>query len=279
MQVPFFSVVIANFNHGAFLEDAIASMLRQSCQDFELIVVDGGSRDNSVDVIKKYSNSIAWWCSEKDGGQSEAFNKGFSHAKGVFGCWLNADDIMMPQTLENVKAYIVSHPRVEWLCGGSVFCDSDMRVMWCSRCLPNIPVLQRFFPVLSVNGPSSFFKLSRLQEVTGFNTQLHYVMDIDLWVRFSKAGMTLCYLQKYLWGFRIHANSKTSHRFVTKVSKPEFRDEGRGMLQGYGVTVTKKKLWEQISRGIKLFSLVYFMAFKDTRRWRGLPVLTIKNRA
>ena len=102
-EAPFFSIVIVNYNYGRFLEAAILSILNQSCVDYELIVVDGGSTDNSVDIIRKYKNSISWWCSEKDNGQSHAFNKGFAHANGRFLTWLNADDLLMPGTLAAAK--------------------------------------------------------------------------------------------------------------------------------------------------------------------------------
>ena len=87
---PLLSIVIANYNYGRFLEEAIQSVLMQDAGDLaELIICDAESTDNSVEVIKKYEKHITWWCSEKDGGQSAAFNKGFSHARGKFLTWLN----------------------------------------------------------------------------------------------------------------------------------------------------------------------------------------------
>ena len=100
---PFFSIVMANYNSGHYIERAIQSVLSQSCKDFELIVVDGGSSDESVDIIKKYTDKLSWWVSEPDKGQSDAFNKGFSHATGRYYTWLNADDLLLPNVLEKVK--------------------------------------------------------------------------------------------------------------------------------------------------------------------------------
>jgi len=84
MSVPLLSIVIANYNYGRFLESAILSVVSQELADkVELIVCDGGSTDDSVEIIKKYSGQISWWVSEKDNGQSDAFNKGFAHARGI----------------------------------------------------------------------------------------------------------------------------------------------------------------------------------------------------
>ena len=108
---PLLSIVIANYNYGRFLEEAIQSVITQEGFDqCELIVVDGGSTDNSVEVIKKYSDKISWWCSEPDGGQSSAFNKGFRRASGRFLTWLNADDIFLPGALSAIMYEIRQHP-------------------------------------------------------------------------------------------------------------------------------------------------------------------------
>ena len=101
---PLLSIVIANYNYGLFLEEAIRSVLVQKCPDVELLVVDGGSSDNSVEIIRRYSDDLAWWVSEKDRGQSNAFNKGFAHANGKYLTWLNADDVMPRGCLETITA-------------------------------------------------------------------------------------------------------------------------------------------------------------------------------
>ena len=96
MKDPILSIVIANYNYGRFLEDAIRSVCLQNMGDkIELIICDAASTDNSLEIIRKYASKIAWWCSEKDGGQSAAFNKGFSHARGKYLTWLNADDVLV----------------------------------------------------------------------------------------------------------------------------------------------------------------------------------------
>ena len=271
---PLVSIVIANYNGGEFLEQAIVSVLNQTCQDFELILVDGASTDDSVAIINRYSNRIAWWCSEKDQGQSDAFNKGFSHAKGIYGCWLNADDIMMPNTIKTIKDFLISNPQIEWFCGGSIFCEPDMRVKWCAKNIPNMPFITRRLSGINVNGPSSFFKISHLHHVGGFDTHLHYVMDVDLWLRFSKAGIKLYYLQKYFWAFRIHAKSKTSHRFIENKQTLDFFNESQMILKKRGLTTLQLKTEYWVFKFIKILTGAYFLSWLDTQRYKGVPIST-----
>ena len=97
-----YSIVIANYNSGRFLEDAILSVIKQNYPKVQLIIIDGGSTDNSVDIIKRYEQYIDFWVSEKDSGQSEAFNKGFIQAKYDWLFWLNADDFLLENSLRSL---------------------------------------------------------------------------------------------------------------------------------------------------------------------------------
>lgn len=215
---PIVSIVIANYNYGRFLESAIQSVINQDAfEKCELIIVDGGSTDNSVEIIEKYSNKIAWWCSEKDKGQSDAFNKGFGHVTGKLFTWLNADDVILPGTLVAVINTIKRHPDVEWISGGMVFCDADMKVVQMRIGTAPPP----FLPIKSlsmtiIGGPSSFFSARRFREVGGFDVRLKYAMDGDLWWRLFMAGTKLHHIRKYFWGFRLHEKSKTSPALLKK---------------------------------------------------------------
>jgi glycosyltransferase involved in cell wall biosynthesis len=116
-----FTIVIANYNHGKFIKEAISSVLRQSYSNYELFVIDAKSTDNSVSVIKSFDVKLDWWVSEKDSGQSDAFNKGFKRAKGEYLFWLNADDILLPNSLEIAANYILKNPKVNWIAANTVF--------------------------------------------------------------------------------------------------------------------------------------------------------------
>ena len=210
---PLFSIVIANYNFGRFLGDAIESVVAQDMGDaVELIICDAASTDNSVEVIKKYacglppntsyeewrsksnlqlttphSQLITWWCSEKDGGQSAAFNKGFAHAHGRFLTWLNADDIMTKGALKAVAREIERCPDCEWFIGSSLYADENLRITRCF-CAHRFSRIKAEWYRISVGGPSSFFTKRLLDRVGGVDESLHYVMDTDLWYRFYRIG-------------------------------------------------------------------------------------------
>lgn len=231
---PLFSIVIANYNYGRFIEDAIKSVIAQGMGDkVELIICDAASRDNSVEVIKKYANGlppnisyadwinssnhnsqtpplITWWCSEKDGGQSAAFNKGFLHARGRFLTWLNADDVLFPGALQAVAAEISRYPTCEWFTGSSAYMDSEMKL---TRffCAHQFSIFRARYGMLMVGGPSSFFSRRLLDVVGGVDEQLHFLMDIDLWYKFfSRTGAKYQRTRKPVFAYRIHSMSKMS---------------------------------------------------------------------
>ena len=274
--MPLFSIVIANYNYGRFLEDAIKSVLSQSCQDFELIICDAASTDNSVEVIKKYEDKIAWWCSEPDGGQSAAFNKGFSHSKGRFLTWLNADDVLLPGALAAIEREIGRHPQGRWFVGGSVWGDANMRLQ---RCF----VAHRFSKLradtgsLMVGGPSSFFEKSLLEEVGGVNENLHYVMDIDLWYRFYRQSGQIYYrTRNYLWAFRIHDDSKMSGPTINpnttenKLKRKRLAEEGAFLADRYGFC--QKPMRQRLGTMLSFSVVDKFLAIIDERRYKGKDV-------
>lgn len=209
---PLLSIVIANYNYGRFLEDAIRSVVEQDGFDeCELIIVDGGSTDNSVDVIRKYKNRISWWVSEKDKGQSNAFNKGFAHAKGKYLTWLNADDVFFPGTLRKIINLAAQKPSCEWMIGGGMRLDVELRV---DSCYPARPLSRCKVEAgeVMVYGPSSIFAKSLLERVGGsVDERFHYEMDIELWDRFVIKGRARYeILPGYCWGLRLHKDAKMS---------------------------------------------------------------------
>lgn len=209
---PFISFVIANYNFGHLLPAAIESILHQDCDDYELIIVDGGSTDNSVNVIKKYEENIAWWVSEPDGGQSNAFNKGFTHAKGKFFTWLNADDLLLPGTVSAVKQALQKHPDASWATGNLIrFMHSDGSINeapWGPNYLPHW--LQGPGRITIFFGPTTFWSREAYQKIGPIDETLHLAMDVDYWYRLDMAGFKQVRVNHPCWGFRMHEDSKTA---------------------------------------------------------------------
>ena len=216
MNKPLLSIVIANYNYGRFLEEAIQSVLSQSCDDYELIIVDGGSTDNSVEIIKKYVDKIAWWVSEKDRGQSDAFNKGFAQAKGRFLTWLNADDVMLPGVIEKLKYAAAKYPKCEWFVGGVLWLDPQMKIFKCGRGR-HMSKVRAMYGSVNVCGPSSFFTKELYVRAGRIDERFHYTMDTDLWKRFAiNEHVIFKSITNYAWGLRLHPDAKMSGHKVLK---------------------------------------------------------------
>lgn len=260
---PLISIVIANYNYGRFLEEAIQSVLRQcdsathispsllilpTGDKIELIIVDGGSTDNSKEIITKYADKLAWWCSEKDRGQSHAFNKGFAHATGKFMTWLNADDVFVSGGLEAIAKEMKAHPRGEWFVGSCFWLDEALRVVRCFRA-HRFSTIRARWGHLSVGGPSSFFSKELLSRVGGLDESLHFLMDIDLWHRFYFSGkQEYVRATKYVWGYRIHKDSKMSGSDVSpeeaqnQINKVLAEKESEQIRERYGKVQRREKI-------------------------------------
>lgn len=266
-NIPTFSVVIVNYNHGQYLEEAILSVLSQSSQDFELIIVDGGSADDSIEIIKKYSNDLSWWVSEKDNGQSDAFNKGFAKAKGYFYFWINADDLLLPGSLEYAKKAIMNNPGKLWFSANTIFFSSEGIIEKCSVGPSWNSFLLRKNSIY-VYGPTSIFHHSLFEKAKGFDPDLHFTMDGDLWYKFYNYGEKFIKINHFFWGFRVHENSKTSHAFKGIPNK-KFSKERVDVLSKNNRQISKRYHYflfiYKLLSGAFLKSLYYSLKFKEKK--------------
>jgi glycosyltransferase involved in cell wall biosynthesis len=206
---PKISIVTPSYNQDQFIEETIRSVLLQGYPNLEYIIIDGGSTDNSVEIIKKYSPWLTYWVSEPDRGQSHAINKGFSRARGEIFSWLNSDDFLLPRALSYIVEARKKDPSaVAWV-GGCYCTTPEGRIV--AEIVPRGLERDRmanwghdgwFFQ------PSCFFAAWAWQKTEGLDESLHYAMDLDLWIRFAGLG-PFKLVPSFLSAAGIHDEAKT----------------------------------------------------------------------
>ncbi len=203
------SVVIPSFNQGQFLERTLRSVLNQDWPDLEVIVVDGASSDNSVEVIRAYAPYLAWWVSEKDAGQTQAIVKGLRHATGRYVTWLGSDDLLMPGAVRRMAEALERAPRACMVYGGVAFIDAHEHVLKCLsyRDMSRDALLYRKHSTIAQ--PSSLLRREALDGAGGLDESLHYCMDYDLWIRLHAWGPSVNLGEEVLSCYRLHEESKT----------------------------------------------------------------------
>jgi glycosyltransferase involved in cell wall biosynthesis len=189
---PKISIVTPSFNQGQFIEETIRSVIFQGYPNLEYFIIDGGSTDNTVEIIKKYEDKITYWVSEKDNGQTHAINKGFSKATGEIVAYLNSDDIYMPYTLRLVAEIFTKFKNVQWLTGFKTHLNNGYVISpdLNATALYDKKLFRKGLHILPILGwnqqPSTFWTHELFQKVGGkFNESIDGNMDINLWIRFS----------------------------------------------------------------------------------------------
>ena len=205
---PLISIVTPSLNQGAYIEENIKSVLNQEYPNFEHIIIDGGSTDGTVDVLRKYSHLI--WVSERDKGQSEALNKGFKEARGEIIGWLNSDDCYAPDAFFTVvKELNRSQGRYIVFGDCDVINERGNRIGYCRGRLPNPDNLIKYWNRdYTIPQPSVFFLGDVLQSIGYLDEGLHYAMDYDYWLRVSK-HYQFHYVNKPIAIMRVHDRAKS----------------------------------------------------------------------
>ena len=180
---PKISIVTPNYNGASHIERAIRSIILQGYPNLEYIIIDGGSTDGSVEIIKKYEGWLTYWVSEKDAGQSEAINKGFSQCNGDIVNWLCSDDILLPGTLFRVAEYFVENPSIDVVAGQGcvVYASGDRPDMVGGTTLEAIELIPANN---SVCQPACFYRRKLLDRTPPVDESYHYAMDFELWAYF-----------------------------------------------------------------------------------------------
>jgi glycosyltransferase involved in cell wall biosynthesis len=209
MELPKISIVTPSFNQGNFLEDTILSVLGQNYINLEYIVIDGGSTDNSVSIIKKYQDRISYWISEKDAGQSEAINKGFKQSTGDILMWINSDDLLMPNVLNYIASTVISNKNGFYF-GNCIRFEEKNRGI---HCLNSDVVSAHLTTGLEQNDfifqPSSFWTRNVYDEVGPLNENLHYGFDWEWFLRVKENGIKMMALNKCISMYRKHDTHKS----------------------------------------------------------------------
>jgi glycosyltransferase involved in cell wall biosynthesis len=206
---PLVSIITPSFNQGSFIEETILSILGQTYQNIEFIIVDGGSTDNTMAIVNKYSNEIDIIIHESDEGQADAINKGFKLAKGELVGWINSDDIIYPECIEKIVELYNNHPE------GAVFYHSLLdwindKNQIISKRIVEIPNRDH---LLNINSTiiqiGSFYPLELVKRINFLDKTIYYCMDLDLWLRLLSHGNIYYTSGQAYSAFRMYPGTKT----------------------------------------------------------------------
>jgi Glycosyl transferase family 2 len=231
---PRISIVTPSFNQGQFLEQTIRSVLSQGYPNLEYIVLDGGSTDGSVDIIKRYENQIFFWRAERDKGHYDAINEGFSRSTGDILAWINSDDIYFPWTLSTVATMMSSVPQMQWLSSLMPAVIDYQGLLYKLDRLPgfsreaflegkNLPGEDTLeLPFGFIQQESTFWRRGLWEKVGGIRTQYKLAGDFDLWARFFQHAD--------LWGCPIPLGGFRTQFQQRSANQTEYRKETKDAL-------------------------------------------------
>ena len=210
---PRVSVVTPSYNQGRFIEETIRSVLLQGYPNLEYFIIDGGSSDESVEVIRKYEPWLTYWVSEKDRGQSHAINKGWERATGEYVAWQNSDDIYVPHTLEMLVNAGRSDTDAGVIYGRSEIIDEDSRLTGTVKGKPyDIVQVLAVTSSTPIPQPAAFIRRIALEQAGPLDDHLQHIMDTDIWLRLGLLGFRIVYVAEIWSRHRKHPAQSSAQR-------------------------------------------------------------------
>lgn len=255
---PKISIVTPSLNQGQFIEATIRSVLSQQYPNLEYLVIDGGSSDNTVDVLKRYGGQVEW-VSEKDNGQSDAINKGLRRAGGEILMYLNADDLLLAGTLSRVAQTFTRYPAAMWVTGRCRIIDeNNHEVRRLITAYKNMLLRLHGRTLLSITDyisqPATFWRAEVVRQLGLLDESFHYALDYEYFLRLN-ARFQPVILHEYLAAFRVHLHSKNTNAGHRNV----YVQEDRLAVQKY----TRSK---------------FLLALHDMHRWLMTTTYSMLNR-
>jgi len=245
-MAPRLTIVTPSLNQAAFVERTLRSVLDQGYENLEYLVVDGGSTDGSVDVIRRYEDRLAWWVSEPDRGQTDAINKALRRATGDIVAYINSDDYYLPGAFATAVALLEANPDALWAAGASRFVDADGNVQHVWR--PTLPVSRARYWLAgarwSAPQPSTFWRRECFERYGLFREDMHYVFDTEYAVRLAFNGHLPAITDEELAVRVVHEDAKSWDL------RP-FELEGIAMEREYRARLTRRERAEYaVKRGL-----------------------------
>ena len=263
-QWPLISIVTPSYNQGEFIEETIRSVLLQGYPNLEYIIIDGGSKDNTVEILKKYEPYLAYWVSEPDRGQANALNKGFRKVTGQLVGWQNSDDYYEQGALMYAAKAFMLYEDAEVLYGAVYITDAIGNVIN-TVAAPEFN-LEEMFPWFKIHNESMFFKTEILKYETVINEKLHHYIDYDLFWRLIFEGRKFQFVTQMLTYHRKHENAKsaTQHYLAAK----ELFDLYKQAYSHEGLNPKVKQIILECSRDVCLdnFLKLRLQLFRKTVR-------------